>query len=215
MSSIKAVVFDLDGTLLNTLPDLCALTNAVLADRGYPTYSLEEIRGFIGDGIRKLMVRALPETATPDEQESAFAEWKQRYPEFGHNETAPYPNIPQLLSALKERGVLLGVLSNKFDAGVVELIDFYFPGMFQIAHGESSEYPRKPDPTGLLREISELGLASSQVAYVGDSGGDMRTAKAAGTFAIGVSWGYRPKQDLLDAGADVVVGDAIAILDYV
>ncbi len=210
---VKGVVFDMDGTLLNTLPDLTALTNAVLSDLGYPTHTEEAIRGFIGDGVRALMMRAMPDSASDDEKEAALAEWKSRYQEFGRRKTVPYPNIIEMLEGLKSKGVKLGVLSNKFDAAVKDLAGFYFPATFDVAKGESPTCPRKPDPTGLLASIQEIGLNPSQVAYIGDLAGDMKTAKAAGAMAIGISWGYQTVDRLVSAGADMVIDDPLAILD--
>ena len=212
-TDVKGVVFDMDGTLLNTLPDLTALTNAVLSDLGYPTHTEEAIRGFIGDGVRALMMRAMPDSASDDEKEAALAEWKSRYQEFGRRKTVPYPNIIEMLEGLKSKGVKLGVLSNKFDAAVKDLAGFYFPATFDVAKGESPTCPRKPDPTGLLASIQEIGLNPSQVTYIGDSAGDMKTAKAAGAMAIGVSWGYQTVDRLVSAGADMVIDDPLAILD--
>lgn len=212
-TDVKGVVFDMDGTLLNTLPDLTALTNAVLSDLGYPTHTEEAIRGFVGDGVRALMMRAMPDSASDDEKEAALAEWKSRYQEFGRRKTVPYPNIIEMLEGLKSKGVKLGVLSNKFDAAVKDLAGFYFPATFDVAKGESPTCPRKPDPTGLLASIQEIGLNPSQVAYIGDSAGDMKTAKAAGAMAIGVSWGYQTVDRLVSAGADMVIDDPLAILD--
>lgn len=212
-TDVKGVVFDMDGTLLNTLPDLTALTNAVLSDLGYPTHTEEAIRGFIGDGVRALMMRAMPDSASDDEKEAALAEWKSRYQEFGRRKTVPYPNIIEMLEGLKSKGVKLGVLSNKFDAAVKDLAEFYFPATFDVAKGESPTCPRKPDPTGLLVSIQEIGLNPSQAAYIGDSAGDMKTAKAAGAMAIGVSWGYQTVDRLVSAGADMVIDDPLAILD--
>ena len=212
-TDVKGVVFDMDGTLLNTLPDLTALTNAVLSDLGYPTHTEEAIRGFIGDGVRALMMRAMPDSASDDEKEAALAEWKSCYQEFGRRKTVPYPNIIEMLEGLKPKGVKLGVLSNKFDSAVKDLAGFYFPATFDVAKGESPTCPRKPDPTGLLASIQEIGLNPSQVAYIGDSAGDMKTAKAAGAMAIGVSWGYQTVDRLVSAGADMVIDDPLAILD--
>ena len=212
-TDVKGVVFDMDGTLLNTLPDLTALSNAVLSDLGYPTHTEEAIRGFIGDGVRALMMRAMPDSASDDEKEAALAEWKSRYQEFGRRKTVPYPNIIEMLEGLKSKGVKLGVLSNKFDAAVKDLAGFYFPATFDVAKGESPTCPRKPDPTGLLASIQEIGLNPFQVAYIGDSAGDMKTAKAAGATAIGVSWGYQTVDRLVSAGADMVIDDPLAILD--
>ncbi len=210
-SDFKAVIFDMDGTLLNTLPDLTALTNAVLSDRGYPTHTIEEIRSYIGDGVRALIFQAMPKDVSNDEKEYALEEWKRRYSEFGHKSTQPYNGIMQALNALKTNGIVLGVLSNKFDAAVRELVESYFPGVFAAAHGESPEYPRKPNPAGLLKMLDSFGVSPNDAVYVGDSAGDMKTACAAGTFALGVSWGYQSIDSLRSAGADLIVGSPFDI----
>lgn len=214
-SPVKAVIFDLDGTLLNTFPDLVALTNAVLDEFGYPVRTPDEIRSFIGDGILTLMRRSMPAEATEEQCEAALAVWRARYLALNHDATVPYEGIAELVANLKTAGIKTGVLSNKFDAGTKRVIELKFPGMFDAIHGESPDFPRKPNPEGLLKTIQELGAEPDQVMYVGDSGGDMKVAKAAGAFAIGVSWGYRTVDVLREAGADVIVSTAQEILELV
>ena len=203
--SFKAYIFDLDGTLLDTLPDLVTLTNAVLAERGMPTHSTEEINSYVGGGARVLLARAAP-SGTPDSEiESLMARWKELYPQLGHALTKPYPGMSGTLAALKRDGVKLGVLSNKFDAAARTVIGDHFPGVFDMVRGECADYPRKPDPTGLLRMMECFSASPSQVAYIGDSGTDMKVARCAGAVPIGVTWGYRSKDELLENGAEHLI----------
>ncbi|MBQ9043322.1 MAG: HAD family hydrolase [Eggerthellaceae bacterium] len=206
-----AYIFDLDGTLLDTLPDLVKLTNMVLEQRGWPQRTQQEILSYVGDGGRVLLRRAAP-ADTPEEQlEEAFAQWQELYPTYGHALTKPYEGIPEALAQLKAQGAKLGVLSNKFDAAVKEVIAHHFPDTFDLARGECAEIPRKPDPRGLRHMIAQLGVSPDQVAYVGDSGTDMQVAVAAGAFPIGVSWGYRPVEELQAAGALQIISTPHAL----
>ena len=199
-----AYIFDLDGTLLNTLPDLARLTNMVLEERNWPQRTVEEVLSFVGHGGRYLLSRAIP-AGTPDELlDEVFARWRELYPAYGHAMTKPYEGIPEVLDALKERGAKLAVLSNKFDAAVGQVIAEHFPGVFDIARGECEEIPRKPDPAGLRMVMRQLGVAPERVAYVGDSVTDVRTALNAGLDCVGVLWGFRDRQLLLDTGAKYI-----------
>jgi phosphoglycolate phosphatase len=210
-----ACIFDLDGTLLNTLPDLVMLTNRALAEAGFPSRTQAEILSYVGNGARALMNQAVPQTADPAAVEEALARWKELYPEYGHKRTAPYPGIVDALKILKAHGLKLAVLSNKFDAATREVIDRYLPGIFQVVHGECDEIPRKPDPTGLLRTVRELDAIPARSVYIGDAPGDMLVARAAGTFALGVGWGYRSVEDLEKARANAVIADPAQIYDAV
>ncbi|HAM15062.1 MAG TPA: HAD family hydrolase [Eggerthellaceae bacterium] len=203
--NFDAFIFDLDGTLLDTLPDLVRLTNMVLAERGMPTRTRDEINSFVGSGGRVLLQRAAVADASEADIDALFARWRHLYREHGHKYTAPYTGIPEALNVLKARGAKLGVLSNKFDAAVKGVISDHFPGVFDAVWGESPDVPRKPDPQGLLRMMSELGVAPERVVYVGDSGTDMAVARAAGAVPVGVSWGYRSVADLQAAGAACIV----------
>ena len=214
MPKFDAFVFDLDGTLLNTLPDLVALTNRSLAKAGFPTRTEPEILSFVGNGLRALMECAVPEGASAHDVDAVMQNWKDDYAEFGIALTAPYEGMCETLVALKERGKKLAVLSNKFDGGVQEIIPIHFPGIFDAMHGEGPLFPRKPDPTGLLRTAEELGVKPEAAAYVGDSGSDMRVARSAGMFAIGVTWGYRAERELREQGADAVVAAPEELLAF-
>lgn len=200
-----AVIFDLDGTLLNTLGDLRAATNHALEVRGLPPHSMEEIRQFIGNGIRLLIRRAMPEGTPEAEIDAALDDFKAYYAAHIHDRTVPYDGIPQLLTALRKRGIKVAVLSNKIDSASQQLIEYFFPGKTDVVFGEHVGVPRKPDPTSCRMVMQQLGVQPEQVLYVGDSGTDMQTAKNAGLYAVGVTWGFRSKEVLLKYGADVLV----------
>ena len=200
-----AVIFDLDGTLLNTLGDLRAATNHALEVRGLPPHSMEEIRQFIGNGIRLLICRAMPEGTPEAEIDAALDDFKAYYAAHIHDRTVPYDGIPQLLTALRKRGIKVAVLSNKIDSASQQLIEYFFPGKTDVVFGEHVGAPRKPDPTSCRMVMQQLGVQPEQVLYVGDSGTDMQTAKNAGLYAVGVTWGFRSKEVLLKYGADVLV----------
>lgn len=207
-------IFDLDGTLLDTLPDLVVLTNTALREQGFPDRTTDEVHHFVGNGARALIYQAVPADATPEQAEATMQRWKELYPVLGNKLTKAYPHIPETIAALKEQSIKLGVLSNKFDQGVHDVMNEFMPGQFEVMHGECEDIPRKPDPTGLLRTIAELGSTPERTAYVGDSDGDVAVARNAGTFAIGVAWGYHDAQHLHDAGADVVLHDARDLLQF-
>ncbi|MBU5489882.1 HAD family hydrolase [Butyricicoccus intestinisimiae] len=200
-----AVIFDLDGTLLNTLGDLRAATNHALEVRGLPPHSMEEIRQFIGNGIRLLICRAMPEGTPEAEIDAVLDDFKAYYAAHIHDRTVPYDGIPQLLTALRKRGIQVAVLSNKIDSASQQLIEYFFPGKTDVVFGEHVGVPRKPDPTSCRMVMQQLGVQPEQVLYVGDSGTDMQTAKNAGLYAVGVTWGFRSKEVLLKYGADVLV----------
>ncbi|MCI2240939.1 HAD-IA family hydrolase [Adlercreutzia faecimuris] len=190
-----AFVFDLDGTLLDTLPDLTVITNRALELEGYPPRTQDEIHSFVGNGLMALMYQAVPEGTGPEAAERAMERWKALFPTYANDLTVPYPGVRETVTELRRRGCKLGVLSNKFDAGVQQVMEQKLPGLFDVMHGECAEIPRKPDPTGLLRTIRELGSTPARTVYVGDSPGDVRTARAAGTYAVGAAWGYHDEAD--------------------
>ena len=191
MDKTDLIIFDLDGTILDTLEDLRDSLNHVLTDHGFPMRTLEETRQMVGNGIRRLIQQAVPsgtEDGTIDQLYREFLPW---YQDHCAVKTRPYDGIPELLARLKRDGAKLGVLSNKFDAAVRSVIGEHFPGTFDLARGECEGVPRKPDPTGLLNMLRDLGIAPADCAYIGDSQSDIETARAAGTFAIAVTWGYQ------------------------
>ena len=191
----KAIIFDLDGTLLNTLPDLVEVTNTALQRAGMPPRNQQEILGFVGNGVQSLISQAVPEGTSPQQLQQVYEDWCRIHHEIGTRLTHPFPHVVETLDQLKADGIALGVLSNKFDTGVQEVVAQYLPGYFAAVHGESEDIPRKPDPKGLRHTIAELGFEPHECMYVGDSPNDIRTAKAAGAFGVAVAWGYHPVED--------------------
>ena len=201
--AIRAFVFDMDGTILHSLPDLAIATNEALERQGYPTHTYDEIMSYMGNGAQRLIERALPPGTAPGICKRTFDLWRGIYIASDYANTAPFPGIVDTLHELRKRGMKTGILSNKFDAGVRALAEQYFPGLFDAVRGEIPPTPRKPDPTSLLNMLDELGVSPAETAYVGDLNVDVRTARNAGVLAVGVSWGYAAadplRLDLLDA----------------
>ena len=207
-----AYIFDLDGTLLDTLPDLVRLTNMVLNEFGWPERTRDEILGFVGNGGRVLLGRAAP-AGTPDEElDEAFTRWRALYPVYGHELTEPYKGIPEVLSRMKAAGAKLGVLSNKFDAAAQAVIAEQFPCVFHLVRGECEEIPRKPNPAGLRFMMGQLGVGPNDVLYVGDSATDVETAHRAGVACVAVSWGYQSSGALRAAGATTIIDNPFDLL---
>ncbi len=211
----KGFIFDLDGTLLDTLPDLIQITNKTLKHFSFPTRTHDEILSYVGDGAYKLIYRALPECASKKTCEETLEYWTALYPKEGLELTRPYAGLAHTLQQLREKGCKLGVLSNKYEQGVLDVCNKYLPNYFDTLHGEGEGFPRKPDPTGLLKVLDELNLRANESAYVGDSAGDVNVAKRAGCFAVGASWGYNKVSTLKAAGADVIIDTPSELLQFV
>lgn len=208
---IKTVIFDLDGTLLNTLLDLKESTNYALRQFGYPERTLEEIRYFVGNGVRKLIERAVPEGCTNvDECLDVF---KKHYEKNMYNNTVSYNYIETMLKTLKSEGIKLGVVSNKFDLAVKELCKKYYDGLVDVAIGQGGEVLPKPSPFGVFKAMKELGAEKDSTVYVGDSEVDVQTAQNANIPCIGVTWGFRGRA-FLD-GADYIIDDPCEIINIV
>ena len=204
----KAVVFDLDGTLLYTLEDLYLATNHGLASQGLPPRTREEVRSYVGNGYRQLFRLAAPE-GTPDSvQEAALASFNEYYLVHSQDNTAPYPGISELLAHLVEQGEKLAVVSNKGDQAVQDLMHSCFPGTFGAVAGERAGVRRKPAPDTVLEVMRQLDLSADEIVYVGDSEVDVATARNVGCACIAVTWGYRTREQLLDAGATTLVDNA-------
>ena len=206
----ELVIFDLDGTLLNTIGDLAIACNVALALRGLPQHSYEAYCGFVGNGIMRLVERALPEPLrTPENIALARADFIHYYTEHIDAHTRPYEGIPQLLDELRQRGVQLAVASNKFQAGTEKLVRLFFPAIrFEAVLGQREGVPLKPDPAVVEEIIAHTGVARERVLYVGDSGIDILTARAAGVRSVGVTWGFRSRTELEEAGADHIIDRA-------
>ncbi|ADN02679.1 HAD family hydrolase [Spirochaeta thermophila] len=204
---IRGVIFDLDGTLLDTLPDLAEAVNTVLARHGFPTHPIEGYRLMVGFGAITMIERAVPpEARSPDRVEALFREFEEEYERRAHLRTRPYPGIPELLGRLREAGVRLAVLSNKPHHAVEgALAPFFDLSLFDVILGHREGLPPKPDPRGvyeILAAWSDLG--PEDVVLVGDSEVDLQTARAAGIQAVAVTWGFRTEEELRDAGARIL-----------
>ena len=211
MMKYKAVLFDMDGTLLDTLADMAAAVNHILSVHGYPLRTVEEVRAFVGNGARKLMERALPPDVTGDAFEALLEEYRQWYEAHACVRTAPYPGVPAVLAALHRAGVRCAVVSNKPDGATRELAARFFPGL--PAFGQQDGIPAKPAPDMVYHALAELGVEASAAAYVGDSEVDVDTARNAGLDMIGVAWGFRGRAALEAAGAPLVADTPEQLLD--
>ncbi|MCD7737196.1 MAG: HAD family hydrolase [Lachnospiraceae bacterium] len=197
-----AVIFDLDGTLLDTLRDLTDSTNAVLARYGMPQYSQEDVRSFVGNGIRNLLLRTVPNGEANQDFEKVFEDFKHYYEEHCLDATEPYPGIPYLLSELHKSGCRMAIVSNKADFAVKKLNKVYFGDLIEVAVGEREGCRRKPEPDSVLLALEELNVPLERAVYIGDSEVDLLTAKNSGIDGIIVTWGFRSREALLAAGAD-------------
>jgi phosphoglycolate phosphatase len=209
------IIFDLDGTLLNTLDDLRDSLNTILTRHGYPARTLDEVRSFVGNGVKKLVSRSLPEGYTEDELTCCVNEFREYYKENMQNKTRPYDGIIELLTKLKKLNYKLAIVSNKFDAAVKDLSKDYFGDMVPVAIGESVNIRRKPAPDSVYKAIEELGADISRAVYVGDSDTDAETAKNAGIPCIGVTWGFRSRQVLESCGVVYIVDSPDEILSII
>ncbi len=202
------VIFDMDGTVLDTLKDLAAAVNAALRTSGMPEHTLEEVRQFVGNGIGKLIERAVPAGATDTEREQVFQAFTAYYKAHCTEQTAPYPGIPALLEELRASGIKTAVVSNKADYGVQALAKAFFPGLLDAAVGERPGVRRKPAPDAVQAVLQALGIAREEAVYVGDSDVDIQTARNAGIPCISVDWGYRTAAFLRENGAERIVSTA-------
>lgn len=189
-------IFDLDGTLLNTLPDLVVVTNKALADEGFPPHSEEAILHFVGDGVMSLVLQAVPDTATKEQAQRVYQGFRDSYAEYGMNLTKEYDGMTETLKKVRALGKKIGIMSNKFEGGVKDVEAKFFPGIIDAAHGESDTIPRKPNPQGLLLCAKEMGVSPDRCVYFGDSASDMLASHNAGMYAVGVTWGYQPLEKL-------------------
>ena len=200
------VIFDLDGTLLNTIDDLADAGNYVCTAHGWPTHTVEEYKRMVGNGIPKLVARFVPEGLDEEGLSQALAQFSAYYDVHKQDKTAPYPGIPELLDTLKRQGVHMAVLSNKAHALAGPVVEHYFPGVFEAVQGALPDAPLKPDPTLLRALMGQMGAEPEHTLFVGDSGVDVRTGKNGGLPVCGVLWGFRDERELLDAGADTLAG---------
>ncbi|MCQ2430315.1 MAG: HAD-IA family hydrolase [Clostridia bacterium] len=205
------VIFDLDGTLLDTLDDLADAVNAALTAQGYPARTREEVCAFVGNGVGRLMERAVPGGRDDPRYDACMEEFVAHYRAHCQDKTVPYPGIVDLLTRLKAGGVRTAVVSNKFDLAVKALCAHYFDGLIGAAIGETASVRRKPAPDTVLEALRQLRSDPAHAVYVGDSDVDVLTARNAGLPCISVTWGFRDAAFLRESGAAVLVSDADAL----
>lgn len=201
------VIFDLDGTLLNTIQDLGEATNHALKALGYPTHEIASYNKMVGNGVSKLLERALPVDARNTRKiEAMRMHFTEYYDEHLCDNTTPYPGIPELLTDLRARGIRIAVASNKYQSAVTKLISHFFGNIeWAAVHGNREGVPTKPDPSVVFAILNEVPTPKADVLYVGDSGVDMETARRACVTGCGVAWGFRSRHELTDALADYIV----------
>jgi phosphoglycolate phosphatase len=212
--NIKGLIFDLDGTLLNTLEDLAVSYNDALFKNGYPIHRFESYKTFVGDGAYTCVYKALPDNERSDEIiQKVLNDFQIHYKLNFQNKTHPYAGITELLRQLSQLSIRLAVNSNKPHEFAQKCIDSYFPGMFDIVIGVSDEFPKKPDAKSTLYILNSLNLTNSDVLFVGDTRTDIQTAIAANIKSVGVSWGFRSVEELQEHGADYIVHSPLEIVN--
>lgn len=209
----NTVIFDLDGTLLNTIGDLCDSTNYALTTHGFPSRSIEEVTSFVGNGVQKLIERSVPLGTSPEKTQLVLNSFRDYYKEHMQDKTEPYEGIIELLTELKSRGVKTAIVSNKYDAAVRNLKSDYFEELIQEAIGESPTVPKKPAPDSVYTALNLLHAQKEECLYVGDSDVDMLTAQNAGVTSVGVTWGFRSRECLQQAGAKHIIKHPLELLN--
>jgi len=217
MKENKAVIFDLDGTLLDTLKDLALSTNAVLERHGYPTHREDSYRYLVGKGIGVLVQKALPQDARREKTvQSLVQEVREEYGQRWADHTAPYPGVPEILDYLEEKKVPCGILSNKPQDFTELTVEAFFSNWsFRVVQGLEPGIPAKPDPTGAFQVARHLGVKPEEIIYLGDTSIDMKTAVSAGMFPAGVLWGFRSARELKESGAEMLLNHPRELLEKV
>lgn len=213
----KLVIFDLDGTLLNTIEDLGQAANYALERNGYATHSMASYPYFVGNGVRRLVTRVLPEDARDDENvDRVLGDFMKYYDEHCIDYTKPYNGMPELLQDLRDMGVMMAVASNKYQQAVSKIIPHYFPDINFIAiEGQKDGVNVKPDPSIVFSILAQARVPKADALYIGDSGVDMETARRACIDSVGVTWGFRSKKELVEYQADVIVNNPVNIVGIV
>ena len=214
MITYKTYIFDLDGTLLDTLGDLAASVNYALRMHRMPEHSIDDVRRFVGNGVRKLMERAIPEGAENSDFEVTFATFRQHYMAHSLDTTKPYEGIPETLEALKAKGCHLAVVSNKMMAATQDLCRHFFPDTIEVAIGENEAagIRKKPAPDTVFEALRQLGVGQEGAVYVGDSDVDIETARNSSLPCISVLWGFRDRDFLLQHGAKTFISAPLELL---
>ena len=214
----KAAIFDLDGTLIDSLADLADSANAMLKSYGFPTHPLDPYRYFVGNGSRKLMERCLPKekAADPNFVDEALERYKDIYAKHTQDKTRPYKGIQEMLDKLMAMDIPMGICTNKHQSAAEAIVQAMFPaGTFRTVMGDRAGLPRKPDPKKVLMMAAEYGVKPAEVAYFGDTSVDMDTANNGGFLSIGVLWGFRPKEELIEHGAKVLLENPAELFEKV
>ena len=212
MNQWKLIVFDLDGTILNTLEDLTVSTNYALSAMGFPVHSMNEIRQYVGNGAHHLFRLALPADTDEETRQKALQIFNSHYSAHCLDHTLPYPGIPDIIQDLRDSGYFTAVVSNKPDYGVQSLCDRFFPGLFDLAVGQREGIRRKPYPDSVNETLEQLHVKKEEALYVGDSEVDIETAENAGIPCILVDWGFRSVETLVQAGAQRIVSSPEELL---
>jgi phosphoglycolate phosphatase len=214
MITYSAYIFDLDGTLLDTLGDLAASVNYALRTHGMPEHTIDDVRRFVGNGVRKLMERAVPDGTVNPLFDEAFATFRQHYMEHSLDTTRPYDGVPEMLATLKAKDCHLAVVSNKMMAATQELCRHFFPDTIEVAIGENEAegIRKKPAPDTVIAALRQLGVGQEGAVYVGDSDVDIETARNSGLPCISVLWGFRDRDFLLQHGAKKLISNPSELL---
>ena len=212
---VNSIIFDLDGTLLDTLDDLYSSVNHALAQYHLPVRSKWEVRSYLGNGVRRLVEHALPEGCDADLTEKVFREFREYYLEHSLDRTQPYEHIIPMLRECKTSGLKTAIVSNKLDMAVQDLHQRFFADCIDIAIGETPDVRRKPAPDMVLRAIEQLGCQHNEAVYVGDSEVDLATARNASLPCIAVSWGFRDKEFLIEQGAKTIIDTPVQLIDII
>ena len=215
MMGFDAVIFDLDGTLLDSLEDIAAAANLVLSEIDKPTHPVADYKQLVGDGLAMLFQRAVPECeSAPKLKEECLRRFEAAYSECWNNRSKPYQGIENLLKTLNERHVRMSVLSNKGDVFTKRCVQHFFRNAeFEVVLGQTDRFPRKPDPASAIWLAEQFAVDVDRIAYVGDTNTDMKTALGGGLYAIGVTWGFRPESELVAAGAMQICKDVGQLAD--
>lgn len=210
------VIFDLDGTLLDTLEDIADACNWLCEQHGWPRHSLKEYCYFVGNGAAKLVERSVPAHArTPEQLEQLLKEYSSYYGVHKADKTHPYDGMPELLARLKQEGISIAVLTNKPDTAAKEVMEQYYPGVFRLVQGGQPGVPLKPDPTAVHMLMERMGAEKESTVFVGDSNVDIQTAKNSGIAGCGVLWGFRTREELEGEGADFIAPTPQALLNII
>ena len=211
----KIAIFDLDGTILNTLDDLADSLNVVLQEFKMPLHTYEQVRFMVGNGIPKLIERAIPDGVTNPKYQEVLSEYIKYYEKHCAQKTAPYDGILELLSQMKHHGMKIAVNTNKVSQAAEELCNYYFPSVFDYVCGSSPQTPVKPAPDGVFKILNHLNMRKEDAVYIGDSDVDIQTGKNSGIDVISVAWGFRGKDFLLQNGAEKIVQNTQELLEMI